>query len=93
MTSKPEYIFSKFLFKKITKYEGIIDYKIIREIDRKLQANASSIQSELGEGQHGILGMTMQPATYQTVTWQEFLIPDRTPQAAPVPANSDAVKV
>ena len=50
MTSKPEYIRSKFTFKKITKYEGVIDYKIIREIHRKIQANASIIQSEFGGG-------------------------------------------
>ena len=50
MTSKPEDIRSKFLFKKITKYEGVIDYKIFREIHRKIQTNASTIQSELVGG-------------------------------------------
>ena len=67
MTSKPEDIRSKSPFKKITKCEGIIDYKIIREIHRKIQANASTIQSELVGGQHGILRTEMQLATYQTV--------------------------
>ena len=57
MTSKPEDIRSKSPFKKITKFEGVIDYKIIREIHRKTQANASTIQSELGGGQNGILGL------------------------------------
>ena len=32
LTSKPEDIFSKLPFKKITICEGIINYKIIREI-------------------------------------------------------------
>ena len=59
MISKPEYIHSKYPFNKITKYEGVIDFKIIREIHRKIQANVSTIHSELGGGQHGLLGMAM----------------------------------
>ena len=45
MTSKLEDIRSKFPLKKITKCEGVIDYKIIRKIHRKIQANVSTIQS------------------------------------------------
>ena len=57
MNSKTEDICIKFFFKKIIKCEGVIYYKIIREIYRKIQANASTIQSELGGVQHDILGM------------------------------------
>ena len=77
MNYKPEDIHSKLPFKKITKCEGVIDYKIIREIHRKIQANASTIQSELGGGQRGLLGMEMQPATYLTVIGQDFQRPVR----------------
>ena len=93
MTSKPEDIRSKSPFKKITKCERVIDYKIIREIHRKIQANASTIQSELGGGQHGILGLIMQPATYRTVIGKDFQRPVRPPQAAPVPTNTDAAGI
>ena len=44
MTSKPEDIYAKLSLKKIKKREGVIDYKIICEIHRKIQANASTIQ-------------------------------------------------
>ena len=93
MTSKPEDIHSKSPFKKITKWEGVINYKIIREIHRKIQANASTIQSELGEGQHGLLGLAMQPATYQTAIGQDFQRPVRPLQAAPVPTNVDSDEI
>ena len=43
MTSKPEYIYRKFLFKKIVKLEGVVDYKIIFKIHRKIQSNAFTI--------------------------------------------------
>ena len=72
MTSKREDICRKFPFKKITKCEEVIDYKIIREIHCKIQANASTIQSELVGGQHGLLGMEMQPATYRTIIGKYF---------------------
>ena len=65
--SKYEDIYSKSTINKITKYEGFIDYKIIHKIHCKIQANTSTIQSELGGGNHGLIRMKMQPATYQTV--------------------------
>ena len=72
---------------------GVINYKIIREIHRKIQANASIIHSELGGGQHGILRLAMESATYQTVIGQDFHRPFRPPQAAPVPTNTDAAEI
>ena len=93
MTSKPEDIRIKFPFNKITKYEGVIDYKIIREILRKIQANASTIQPELGGRQHGILGLAIQPATYRTVIGQDFQRPVRPSQSALVPTNADAAEI
>ena len=93
MTSKPEDIRRKPPFKKITKYEGVIEYKIIREIHRKIQANASNIQLELGGGQHGLIGLAMQPATYRTVIGQDFQHPFRPPQADPLPTNANADEI
>ena len=93
MTSKPEDIRSKAPLKKITKCEGVINYKIIRKIYRKIQANASTIQSELGGGQHGLLGMEMQPATYKNVIGKDFQRLVHPPQASPVPTNADAAEI
>ena len=70
MNSKPQDICCNPPFKKTSKYEGVIDLKSIREIYRKIQANASNIYSELGRGHHGILGISMKPSTYQTITGQ-----------------------
>ena len=92
ITSKPEDICSKSPFKIIKKFEGFIDYKIIRKIHHKIQINASIIHSELGGRQHGILGLKIQTATYQTVIGQYFC-PACTPQAAPVPANAKAAEI
>ena len=93
MTSKPEDICSKISFNKIKKCEGFIDYKIIRGIHCKIQENTSTIQSELGVGQHGLLGLAMQPFTYQIVTGKEFQSPYCPPKVAPVTSNAAADEV
>ena len=93
MNPKPEDICSKSPFKKVTKCEGVIDKKIIRKIHRKIQANASTIQSKLGGERHGLLRMAMQPANYRTVVGQDFQRPVRHPQAAPVPTNTYAAEI
>ena len=72
MTSKPEDIRSKPPFNKITKYEGVIEYKIICKIHRKIQANTSTIQQELGGGQNGLLGLAMKPDTHRNLIGQYF---------------------
>ena len=93
MTSNLEDIRSKLPFKNEKNSEGIIDYKVICEIHRKIQENTSTVQSEIGRGQHGILNLTIQLATYQTVSGKEFQHPAHTPQAAPVPLIADAAEV
>ena len=64
MNSKPKDISSKFPFNKITNFKGVINYKIIRKIQRKIQANAPTIQSEIGGGQNGLLSLEIQKSTY-----------------------------
>ena len=93
MISKPEDIFRKPPLKKTTKGEGVIDYKVICKIHCKIQATSSTIQLELGGGQHGLLGMAIQPSTYHNVTGQDFQHPVRPRQAAPVPTNTDAAEI
>ena len=47
----------------------------------------------MGGGQHGLLGMVMQPATYRTVIGKDFQRPFLPPQAAPVSTNADAAEI
>ena len=50
-------------------------YDIIASVHRKLKANAASVSSTLGGGTHGLLGLIILPATYQTVTGYPFAAP------------------
>ena len=93
MTSKLKDIHIKSPFNKVTKCERVHYYKILRKIHRKIQSNASTIQSKLGGGNNVIIGMEMQTVTNQIVTGHEFERPTRPPQADPVPTNAFAAEV
>ena len=49
----------------------------------KLKANAASVESTLGGGSHGLLGLTVSTNTYNTITGQQFAAPQN-PGALPV---------
>ena len=66
---------------------------MIREIHRKIQAIASTIQSELEGGHNDILRLEMQPDTCRTVIGQDFQRPVRPPQVYPVPTNMYAAGI
>ena len=54
---------------------GMPTYEVISAVHRKLKANAASVSSTLGGGIHGLLGLTILPATYQTITGHAFVAP------------------
>jgi len=54
---------------------GMPTYDIIAAVHRKVKANAASVASTLGGGRHGLLGLTILPETYQTVTGYPFVAP------------------
>lgn len=59
----------------IPSQHGMPTFEIIADVHRKLKANAASVSSNLGGGTHGLLGLTILPATYQTVTGHAFVAP------------------
>ena len=63
--------------------EGEPTYETIKKNEKLLIENASSIQTTLGGGQHGYLGLILKPAKYLTVTGQAFN-PHPNPGALPV---------
>ena len=71
----------------ISAQPGMPTFEIIAAILRKLKANATSESSTLGGGTHGLLGLTVLPTTYQTVTGHAFVAPvnpDSLPNIAPM---------
>ena len=67
----------------ITPVIGIPTYKSIAEINLQLNANAASVHSNLGDGAHGLLALTIDPAVYNTISPDPF-VPPVNPGANPV---------
>ena len=78
-----ENIIDSFPNSSIPIIEGEPACETLKRNEKLLIENASSIQSTLGGGNHGYLGLILKPAKYQTVTGQQFN-PHPNPGALPV---------
>ena len=54
------------------KIEGQPTFKTIKEVEKLLDTNAALVQSELGGGDHGYLGLTKSSEKHNTVTGHDF---------------------
>jgi regulator of replication initiation timing len=62
---------------------GIPTYETISEVNLQLNANAASVHSNLGDGAHGLLALTINPAVFNTLSAVAFVVPVN-PGAQPV---------
>ena len=77
-----EAIIESFPTSSIPRIEGEPTYKSIKEVEKIIITNASSIESELGGGSHGLLGLVIPEARYNTITGTNF-VPHANPGALP----------
>jgi len=69
-----ELVIESFLDSIITRVEGEPTFKTIKEVEKCIITNTSSIESELGRGQHGLLGLVISPTRYNTITGHDFIL-------------------
>ena len=67
---------------------GIPAYESIAELNLQLNANAASVQSNLGDGQLGLLALTVSPAVYNTLSAVAFQHPVNPGTSPIIPANA-----
>ena len=70
-----EEITAKFPHKSLPKILGEPSYETIHDMIEKLYANAASLQSPLGGGRHGHIGLLMSPQLYQTLSTTAYTAP------------------
>jgi hypothetical protein len=73
--SSPGDILEGFPHPTITPVIGIPTYESIADLNLKLNANAASVHSNLGDGAHGLLALTIDPAVYNTISPIPFVPP------------------
>eukprot|EP00957_Ditylum_brightwellii_P178510 13598145-Ditylum_brightwellii.AAC.1 len=73
---------ARFPNKTITRMDGKPNYDSINVLYMQLYGNAVAILTGLGGGQHGHIGLVMDPALYTTLSAMEYQapnLPNRTP--------------
>ena len=68
LTSSVKYKESYFEHPVLTSIRGEPTYETLRHLKNELKANASSVPTTMGRGNHGYLGMILTPAEYFCIT-------------------------
>ena len=87
-----DYASSYFKYKTPTPIREVPTHKALKRLKTELQANASSIETDLGGRDHGYLGLVLTDAEYATVPYtQPFTAPNH-PNPLVIPLNATAIE-
>ena len=75
---------------QLTPIVGEPTYATLKTLKDQLKANAASIPTTLGGGNHGYLGLILSPATYATISLTAFIEPAYPGQHPAIPAGANA---
>jgi hypothetical protein len=90
-TSRIDYASRYFPYKTPTPTQGEPTYKTLKRLKNELRANASLVDTDLGGGDHGFLGLVLTDAEYLRVApTTPFIVPDF-PGTLIIPRGTDTV--
>ena len=72
-----DYTSTFFLHHPLTSIHGEPDYESLKKLKKQLKANAKSVPSTLGGGNHGLLGLVLTSEEYVNVCSTPFIKPTR----------------
>ena len=87
-----DYASSYFKYKTPTPIRGVPTHKALRRLKTELQANVSSIETDLGGGDHGYLGLVLTNEECAAVPDTEPFIPPPYPGNLTIPATATAIE-
>jgi translation initiation factor 2B subunit (eIF-2B alpha/beta/delta family) len=74
-----DYVKTYFEFPTLTKVHGEPTYEALQEIKDEIKANAAAVESELGGGNNGHLGLVLSPTEYTRVHATAYVRPIQPP--------------
>ena len=86
-----DYVASYFKYKTPTPIPGTPTYKALKRLKAELRANASSVETDLGGGNHGYLGLVLSDAEYANISPTPFVAPAY-PAPLAIPAHATQVQ-
>ena len=75
MDTTSDKFIAHFPYQTVTPIIGTPTYIVISALDLQLNANATSVQSNLGDGLNGFLELTTTTAVYDAISATPFVIP------------------
>ena len=87
-----DYAATYFKYKTPTPIRGEPTHRALKRLKTELQANASSIESQLGGGDHGYLGLVLTDAEYASVPGTIPFVPPQFPPVLIIPNNATQVE-
>ena len=90
-TGAVDYAASYFKFKTPTPIIGTPTHKTLKRLKQELRANASSVESDLGGGDHGYLGLVLDDPEYATISTTAFTATTY-PTALDIPTSATQVE-
>ena len=91
-TARIDYAATYFPHSSPTPIRGEPTYKTLKKLKSELRANASSVDSDLGGGDHGYLGLVLTEEEYARVAPNHPFIPPEFPGPLEIPARADMVE-
>ena len=87
-----DYATAYFPYPTPTKIEGEPTYKSLHTLQKELRANASSIDSDLGGGDHGYLGLVLNDPNYAAIPGTLPFVAPNYPPVLAIPETANHVE-
>ena len=91
-TGTIDYATSYFKYKTPTPIRGEPTNKALKRLKTELQANASSVESDLGGGDYSYLGLILIDIEYSSIPDTTPFVPSAFPGALIIPPDSTAIQ-
>ena len=86
------YASSYFKYKTPTPIRGVSVYKIIKRLKLELQANGSSVETDLGSGNHGYLDLLCTDKEYAEIPHTQSFVPPNYPGPLIIPSTATVIQ-
>ena len=87
-----DYASSYFKYKTPTPIRGEPTNKSLKRLQTELQANASSVETDLGRGNHGYLGLVLLDQEYASIPHTQLFIPPTYPPLLTIPSDTTPIQ-
>ena len=88
-----DYVSSYFKYKTPTPIREEPTHKTLKRLKMELQANASSVETDLGGGNYRYLGLVLTDQEYTTIPYTAPFIPPNYPPALNIPTKAKPIQV